>query len=326
MTDTVRTPKPTERVDGMFRSDRIGVRGPAWDSVQKIAYPMRTAPAKLDLGTGRDAAPLLNRAKPTMRKWGKKTQGFRDRFSLHWPTLGPRAGFHFTVFFGIILGFVGFGATLIYLPRMLGMSTPVARVLGVNTEAPTTSGTSGQNVKNTGALGDTRIDTPLGAAAAGTADQSGIIDYFQDISDEEFQTKIREAVKGYPIESMLPDIFAQDRLIATFLIGIGRKESAWGKRVPVLNGEDCLNYWGYRGIRDRMGSGGHTCFDNRKDAVETVAKRLQKLIYSEKLNTPEKLIVWKCGYSCSGHSRESVKKWISDVDYYYQQFDEYSAE
>lgn len=320
MSDAVRSPKPTERVDGMFHSARIGVRGPAWDSVQRLAYPIRTAPAKLDLGTGRDAAPLINRAKPTMRQWGRKTQGFRDRFSFSWPTFGPRAGFHFALFFGIVLGFIGLGATLIYLPRVLGMSTPVARVLGVNTEA------AAPKTGETKSLTPTAPDTALGTTETGTTDQGDIIDYFQDISDAEFQAKIREAVKGYPIESMLPDIFAQDRLIATFLIGIGRKESAWGKRVPVLNGEDCLNYWGYRGIRDRMGSGGHTCFDNRKDAVETVAKRLQKLIYSEKLNTPEKLIVWKCGYSCSGHSRESVKKWISDVDYYYQQFDEYTTE
>jgi hypothetical protein len=71
-----------------------------------------------------------------------------------------------------------------------------------------------------------------------------------------------------------------------------------------------------------MGSGGHTCFNSRKDAVETVATRLNKLIHSEKLDTPEKMIVWKCGFSCQGHSRESVKKWISDVDMYFSRLND----
>jgi len=29
-------------------------------------------------------------------------------------------------------------------------------------------------------------------------------------------------------------------------------------------------------------------------------------------------VVWKCGASCAGHDPGGVKKWISDVDYYYQ--------
>ena len=56
--------------------------------------------------------------------------------------------------------------------------------------------------------------------------------------------------------------------------------------------------------------------------METVATRLEKLIHSEKLDTPEKMIVWKCGFSCQGHSRESVKKWIADVDMYFSQLQE----
>ena len=119
---------------------------------------------------------------------------------------------------------------------------------------------------------------------------------------------------------MLPYILEKDKITAAFLIGIAKKESNWGKRVPVLDGQDCYNYWGYRGVRRMMGTGGHTCFNSRQDAVDTVAKRLDTLIHSEKLNTPEKLVVWKCGFSCEGHSRESVKKWISDVDMYYSEF------
>jgi len=151
-------------------------------------------------------------------------------------------------------------------------------------------------------------------------------EYFSEAAGEEYETNVREMVKGYPIEDMLPYILEQDRITAAFLIGIAKKESNWGKRVPVLDGQDCFNYWGYRGVRRMMGTGGHTCFNSRKDAVETVAARLNKLINSEKLNTPEKLIVWKCGFSCQGHSRESVRKWISDVDMYYSELMKEGAE
>lgn len=145
------------------------------------------------------------------------------------------------------------------------------------------------------------------------------LEYFDEAAKEEYEDNIRRLVKGHPIEAMLPYIFEKDRVVAAFLIGIAKKESNWGKRVPVLDGQDCFNYWGYRGVRRMMGTGGHTCFNSRKDAVDTVAKRIEKLVYSEKLNTPEKMVLWKCGFSCAGHSRESVKKWISDVDMYYEQ-------
>lgn len=152
------------------------------------------------------------------------------------------------------------------------------------------------------------------------------LEYFGEAAEEEYQTKITEMVKGYPVEEMLPYIFTKDRTVAAFLIGIAKKESNWGKRVPVLDGQDCFNYWGYRGVRRLMGTGGHTCFNSRKDAVDTVAKRIEKLVYSEKLDTPEKMILWKCGFSCAGHSRESVKKWISDVSLYFSQIDERGEE
>jgi len=129
-------------------------------------------------------------------------------------------------------------------------------------------------------------------------DQDVFFEYFGQVTKERYEESIRDMVKGYPIEPMLPFIFAQDRLTAAFLIGIAKKESNWGKRVPVLKGQDCFNYWGYRGIRRMMGSGGHTCFNSRADAVATVSTRLEKLIHSEKLDTPEKMIVWKCGFSC----------------------------
>jgi len=139
----------------------------------------------------------------------------------------------------------------------------------------------------------------------------------EDPSKKELEKRIRDLVKGYPIEDMVPYIVEQDPSIAIYLVAIAKKESNWGKRVPVLNSQDCYNYWGYRGIRKLMGTGGHTCFNSRKDAVETVGKRLDTLINKNDLDTPQELVVWKCGYSCAGHDPYSVKKWISDVDLYY---------
>ncbi len=140
----------------------------------------------------------------------------------------------------------------------------------------------------------------------------------QDPDKKEFESRIRKMVKGYPIEDMIPSIVEKDRTVAMFLIAIAKKESDWGKHVPVLEGQDCFNYWGYRGLRKMMGTGGHTCFNSRKDAVDTVGRRLEKLIYESKLDTPKELILWKCGSSCAGHSSYSVAKWISDVDLYYR--------
>ncbi len=164
------------------------------------------------------------------------------------------------------------------------------------------------------------VEKPNTISAEYDPSQDVFFEYFSEAQGAEYEENIRKMVAGYPIEEMLPYILEKDKITAAFLIGIAKKESNWGKRVPVLDGQDCYNYWGYRGVRRMMGTGGHTCFNSRQDAVDTVAKRLDKLIKSEQLNTPEKLVVWKCGFSCEGHSRESVKKWISDVDMYYKQF------
>lgn len=148
------------------------------------------------------------------------------------------------------------------------------------------------------------------------------LQFFSEATKDEYSNQMRELVRGYPIEDMLPYILEKDRIVSAFLVGIAKKESNWGKRVPVLDGQDCFNYWGYRGLRRLMGTGGHTCFNSRKDAVDTVALRLETLIHSQKLDTPAKLIIWKCGYSCDGHSRESVRKWIADVDLYFRQLNQ----
>lgn len=135
----------------------------------------------------------------------------------------------------------------------------------------------------------------------------------------ELENRIRNQIKGYPIESMTRIIARQDEQVAAFLVAIAKKESNWGKRTPKLNGEECNNLWGFRQKRDRMGSGGHTCFDNQEEAVQSVAERIKELI-DNGVDTPEEMIVWKCGYSCDGHSNESVNKWVQDVEYYYEKF------
>lgn len=133
------------------------------------------------------------------------------------------------------------------------------------------------------------------------------------------EKEIDKMVKGYPIEDMVPYIASKDKQVAAFLVAIAKKESAWGKRRPVLNGENCYNYWGFRLKSESMGSGGHTCFDNPKQAVDTVAARIEELVTDYDRDTASKMIVWKCGLSCASHDPDSVKKWISDVDYYYKQ-------
>ncbi len=136
--------------------------------------------------------------------------------------------------------------------------------------------------------------------------------------NENLKKKIEEMTRGYPIEKMAGLIATKDEKVAALIVSIAKKESDWGKRVPLLNGRDCYNYWGYREKRERMGTDGHTCFNNPRDAINTVGNRISELVYKEKLDTPSKMIAWKCGSSCASHSEESVKKWISDVDWYFQ--------
>jgi hypothetical protein len=190
---------------------------------------------------------------------------------------------------------------------------------GVSAQSPSIETPSGVRLVSSGNEGSDLLDP--------TEEGNDVfLEYFSETAEEEYQAKITGMVEGYPIEEMLPYIFEKDRTVAAFLIGIAKKESNWGKRVPVLDSQDCFNYWGYRGVRRLMGTGGHTCFNSRKEAVDTVAKRIEKLVYSQKLNTPEKMILWKCGFSCEGHSRESVKKWISDVSMYFSQLDDQEME
>lgn len=131
--------------------------------------------------------------------------------------------------------------------------------------------------------------------------------------------KVRKLVSGYPIEAMASLISEQNKITAAFLVGIAKKESNWGKRVPRgEDGSDCYNYWGYRGEGSRGSAMGHGCFASPEEAIGVVGGRLDTFRQEYKFTTPEELIVWKCGFSCDGHSKQSVKKWIADVGYYYR--------
>lgn len=139
-----------------------------------------------------------------------------------------------------------------------------------------------------------------------------------------FEREIKKMVKGYPIEKMTPYIANKDPKTAAFLVAIAKKESNWGKRVPVLNGEDCYNYWGFRLKSDRMGSGGHTCFDSPREAVDIVATRIDEMVKEENVDSPGEMVAWKCGSDCNATGgRASANKWISDVGFYYNKFSDY---
>ncbi len=145
---------------------------------------------------------------------------------------------------------------------------------------------------------------------------------FDNLKQEEFEQEINRIVKGSPMEQMTPFIAKQNRTVAAFMVGIAKKESNFGRRVPVLNGQDCFNYWGYRGIRPKMGSGGHTCFDSPEDAVNTVGGRLQRLVQAD-VDTPQEMVLWKCGSACA--SDPGARKWINDVSLYFSKIKDENA-
>ncbi|MEI7620990.1 MAG: hypothetical protein WCJ51_00480 [Candidatus Moraniibacteriota bacterium] len=151
---------------------------------------------------------------------------------------------------------------------------------------------------------------------------SGQVAEIQTASDQAaLEKEIYSMVKGHPIEKMVPYIAKQDRAVAVFFVAIAKKESNWGEHVPVLEGKDCYNYVGYRGQRDRMGTGGHTCFDSPQDAVDTVAKRIKTLVKENERDTAAKMVVWKCGSNCEvTGGQAAANKWIKDVDSILQKF------
>ena len=137
--------------------------------------------------------------------------------------------------------------------------------------------------------------------------------------EQELDREIRELAAGYPLEVMAPAIAEYDRDVAALIVGIAKKESNWGKRVPVdAAGKDCFNYWGFKGAGTRGVAMGHGCFGSPEEAVHAVGNRIAQLVDIKKTSEPKNMIIWKCGSSCATHSPESVRKWIADVDIYYR--------
>ncbi len=127
---------------------------------------------------------------------------------------------------------------------------------------------------------------------------------------------LHSILKGHPMDKMAEELAEIDPKVAAFVIGIGKQESNWGKRSPWKNGKDCYNYWGYKTTGSRGKALGHACFGSRKEAVDTVAKRISHFVYDTGRNTPEKMLVWKCGRSCATHNPTGVARWVSTVRIY----------
>ncbi|MFZ2188832.1 MAG: hypothetical protein WAV73_04685 [Candidatus Moraniibacteriota bacterium] len=133
---------------------------------------------------------------------------------------------------------------------------------------------------------------------------------------DSLELRYKELVAGSPLEKMVPFLAKCDRETAAYLIAIAKKESDWGQHSPKKAGNDCFNYWGYRGTYNQTTSG-YSCFDSPEQAILVVGERIKELL-DKKINTAEKLVVWKCGSSCAGHDPAGVRKWISDVALYYK--------
>ena len=140
---------------------------------------------------------------------------------------------------------------------------------------------------------------------------------FYSLKQFALKKNIAQLVSGKPMERMLDAVSARDPQTATYLVAIAKKESNLGKISPKDSaGNDCFNYWGYRGTYNQTASG-YSCFDSPEQAVAVVGDRIQVLSQTENRDTPAKISVWKCGYDCSWDNKTAVKKWIADVGFYY---------
>jgi hypothetical protein len=146
------------------------------------------------------------------------------------------------------------------------------------------------------------------------ADEDVIMSLIGKIDDERheaFKDELMGYVKGHPMEDMAPYIAKQPRIVAAFIVGIAMKESKFGTYAPHLNGQDCHNYWGFKGGGTTT-SGGYTCFNSPEEAIRVVGKRIAKLVDGGRTN-PSEMVIWKCGASCSWDDPANVRKWIADV-------------
>lgn len=145
-----------------------------------------------------------------------------------------------------------------------------------------------------------------------------------EYSISQFMTKdnIQELVKDKPMAAMVDAVAQRDLETAAYLVAIAKKESNLGKFSPKKDGRDCYNYWGFRGSYNQTDSG-YSCFDSPEQAVAVVGDRIQYLAQLDKRKTPAQMVIWKCGSSCAGFGSYDVRKWISDVDYYYDKINNF---
>jgi hypothetical protein len=123
--------------------------------------------------------------------------------------------------------------------------------------------------------------------------------------------KISDLVGDAPIKEMIPFISKEDVRVAAFLVGIAQKESSLGAASPSKGGQDCYNYWGYKGEGGRGNVLGYSCFASAQEAVETVGSRIQRLVDNQR-NTPSRMVdTWKCGGSCAGDP--GAPSWVETV-------------
>jgi len=134
--------------------------------------------------------------------------------------------------------------------------------------------------------------------------------------EKEVDLKLADMLSGSPMEEMVPALSTRSKDVAAYLVAIAKKESNWGKHTPKKNGQECYNYWGYRGKENTTNSG-YSCFDSPEHAVEVVGNRIERLI-DQNINTPAKMVVWKCGRDCeAAGGQAAANKWIADVASYY---------
>jgi len=143
----------------------------------------------------------------------------------------------------------------------------------------------------------------------------GKIEFKETPKINPMEIRIRQMAAEYPLKEMAPYIANQKEEVAKYLVAIAKKESAWGKFSPQKDGKTCYNYWGYRGTYNQTASG-YSCFDSPRQAVKVVGERIGELL-AQGLQTPQEMIVWKCGRTCAGHG-SSAQKWIDDVGFYYE--------
>ncbi len=152
-------------------------------------------------------------------------------------------------------------------------------------------------------------------------DYRSILKESEEVGKEEInylEEQIKDITKDHPIEEMAPFIAKYDKKIAALIVGIAKKESNWGKRSPLKNGQTCYNYWGYKGQGSRGMGMGYGCFANPEEAVAAIGGRISELA-NQNIDTPAEMVVWKCGRSCAATGGQvAANKWIADVSIYYK--------